>query len=176
MRPALSLLIVGVALLVGGGGCATWQHKPSLATASAEVSSLTPDRRGSLERLRDERKFQPYDFPSREYTGAESPEDEAVATRAVNSVIETILARQNGTLPAGAVSKLIDRQMRTVRLLATEDRERTQDYMLEIWYLIGFRSPTGLFAYGQSFEIPQGHGEPLPPGWKSPTEPRPIPN
>ncbi len=64
--------------------------------------------------------------------------------------------------------------MKRVNLLETEDRDRTGDYMIEIWYLLGFKGATGRFAYGASFKRPAGYGEPLPPGWKSPTEPRPI--
>jgi len=58
--------------------------------------------------------------------------------------------------------------------MRTEDRDRTQGYMLEIWYLLGFKGSTGLFQYGSAFKIPQGYGEPLPPGCVSPTQPRPI--
>jgi hypothetical protein len=38
--------------------------------------------------------------------------------------------------------------MRDVETLATEDRDRTQGYMLEVWYILGFKGPTGRFAYG----------------------------
>jgi len=64
--------------------------------------------------------------------------------------------------------------MKPIKLLATEDRERAMGYMLEIWYLLGFKGATGRFAYGSAFQNPPGYGEPLPPGWRSPTEPRPI--
>jgi len=65
--------------------------------------------------------------------------------------------------------------MGEVDLLATEDRERTQEYMVEIWYSLGFKDATGVYAYGGAFRTPDGYGEPLPPGWTAPDEPRPIP-
>jgi len=64
--------------------------------------------------------------------------------------------------------------MKAVDLLETEDRDRTQDYLLEIWYILGFKGATGRFAYGSAFVPPKGYGEPLPPGWTSPDHPRPI--
>ena len=125
-----------------------------------------------MQRLRAEHKFQPHRFPPLGYTGAETVEDEAKATGAVDSVIDAILVRSDGPLPAKSVSDLIGKAMREVEFLATEDRDRTQGYMIEIWYLLGFKGATGRFAYGSAFRVPGGYGEPLPPGWTSPTEPR----
>ena len=59
-------------------------------------------------------------------------------------------------------------------MLETEDRDRAQGYMLEIWYILGFKGATGLFAYGAAYSKPVGYGEPLPPGWTGPDKPRPI--
>jgi hypothetical protein len=64
--------------------------------------------------------------------------------------------------------------MQDIGDLETEDRERAQGYMLEIWYIIGFKRPTGLFTYGSGIRIPPGYAEPLPPGWVSPDKPRTI--
>jgi hypothetical protein len=58
--------------------------------------------------------------------------------------------------------------------MLTEDRDRTQGYMLEIWYILGFKGATGRFAYGGAVQKPSGLGEPLPPGWTAPDRPRPI--
>jgi len=74
--------------------------------------------------------------------------------------------------PAGLVSGLIGKQMNTVRLLETEDRERTAGYMLEVWCLLGFKGATGRFAHGSGYPRPAGYGEPLPPGWTAPDKPR----
>lgn len=92
----------------------------------------------------------------------------------MDSVIDAVLANPNGPVSAKAVSDRMGREMKPIKLLATEDRERAMGYMLEIWYLLGFKGATGRFAYGSAFQNPPGYGEPLPPGWRSPTEPRPI--
>jgi hypothetical protein len=59
-------------------------------------------------------------------------------------------------------------------MLETEDRDRAQGYLLEIWYIVGFKGATGRFAYGSAYQKPEGYGEPLPPGWTAPDHPRPI--
>jgi len=64
--------------------------------------------------------------------------------------------------------------MDTVRLLETEDRDRTAGYMLEVWWLLGFKGATGRFAHGSAYPVPAGHGEPLPPGWTASDKPRRI--
>ena len=135
---------------------------------------LNADKRHALIRLRDEKKFEPLEYPPLGYTGIASPEEGVIARAAVNDVIGSILSRADGPIDAETVSEFIGRGMKRVGQLETEDRDRTADYMIEIWYLLGFRSATGRFAYGAAFPRPDGYGEPLPPGWKSPTEPRPI--
>ncbi len=99
-------------------------------------------------------------------------DDEAVAAGAVNSVIDRIGAEPANAVSARVVSGFMREALGKVYFLATEDRERTAGYLLEIWYILGFKGATGLFAYGSAYRIPEGYGEPLPPGWKSPTEPR----
>jgi len=88
--------------------------------------------------------------------------------------MDSILAREDEPISAKTVSDLIGDGMKRVKQLETEDRDRTADYMMEIWYLLGFKGATGRFAFGAAFQRPEGYGEPLPPGWKSPTEPREI--
>lgn len=143
-------------------------------TPSTEVVQLTPEKRALLQRLRAETKFQPQSFPPFGYTGAETPEDRVQGTAAVNGVIDAVLAQPDGPVHAPAVSSLIGKGLEEVDLLATEDRDRTQGYMLEIWYILGFKGATGHFAYGAAFRKPEGYGEPLPPGWSAPDKPRPI--
>ena len=121
-----------------------------------------------------ETKFEAHDYPPLGYTGIATPEDGIVARSAVNEAIDSILLRADGPITAATVSALIGKEMRHVNRLDTEDRERTAGYMIEIWYLLGFKGATGRFAYGSAFQKPEGYDEPLPPGWKSPTEPRPI--
>lgn len=171
MRIFLGLLtVLLLALLVAGW----WRYSSFFHKVSQETVQLDEAKRRALIGLRDEKKFEPYDYPPLGYTGIATPEEGIVARAAVNDVIESILSRDNGPVTATTVSNLIGKGMRRVNLLETEDRDRTADYMIEIWYLLGFKGATGQFAYGAAFRRPEGYGEPLPPGWKSPAEPRPI--
>jgi len=161
-------------LVIAFLGYRFWQISQLWPKGSTEVVQLTPAKRAVLQRLRAESKFLPNDFPPLGYTGMATPEDQVTATEAVNGVIDGVLARPNGPVHAKAVSDLIRSGMKTVRWLETEDRDRTSGYMLEIWYLLGFKGATGRFAYGAAFPKPHGYGEPLPPRWTSPDKPRPI--
>ncbi len=166
----ITLLIVLLAL----AGAGWWTYRNTFPKPSEESVQLNAGKRDALIRLREEKKFEPYDYPPLSYMGIATPEDGVVARSAVNDVIESILSREDGPIVAAMVSKWIGRGMNRVDVLETEDRERTADYMIEIWYLLGFHGPTGRFAHGTAFHRPDGYGEPLPPGWKSPTEPRLI--
>jgi hypothetical protein len=167
---ALVLLAVGAV-----GAAAWWKYSRLFDKPSNEVVQLDDQKRETLARLRREPKFEPNEYPPLGYTGVATPEEGTVAKAAVNDVLDTILSRENGTLPARTVSDLISRGMKRVNQLETEDRDRTAGYMIEIWYILGFKGATGQFAYGAAFSKPPGYGEPLPPGWKSPTKQRPIP-
>ncbi|MGJ4931640.1 DUF4844 domain-containing protein [Bradyrhizobium sp. HKCCYLS2038] len=166
--------ILGTALLaiVGFG---LFQYDRLFPSPSTEVVQLTPQARDHLQRLRAERKFQPHDYPPLGYTGAETPAHEATATAAVNAVIDAVLAMAAGPIPARKIEGFLKEALDKVDMLATEDRERTQDYLIEIWYIIGFKGATGLFAHGAAFPKPDGRGEPLPLGWTAADKPRPIP-
>ena len=129
--------------------------------------------RAHLQRLWAENKFQPHDYPPG-YTGAETPREKAQATAAVDAVIDAVLARSDGPVPASEVSALIEQAVRRVNMLATEDRDRTYEYLVEIWYILGLTGATGHFAAGPAFRKPEGYGEPLPPGWSAPDKPRRI--
>jgi hypothetical protein len=172
------LLLIVVSVLGLGTiaflGVRFWQYSQMWPEASTEIVQLTPEKRILLQRLRAETKFQPHNYPPLGYTGAETPQDQARATAAVNAVIDVVLARSDGPIPAKAVSDLIGNAMRQVDLLATEDRDRRADYLIEIWYMLGFKGATGHFAYGAAYPKLVGYGEPLPPGWIAPDKPRPI--
>jgi hypothetical protein len=168
---ACALGLAAVAFL----GVRMMQYSLLFPPPSTEVVQLTPEKRVHLLRLRAETKFQPNEYPPFFYTGAETPEDGARATAAVNDVIDAVLARSDVSIRATMVSALIGKGMQAVDTLATEDRDRTQGYMLEIWYILGFKGATGRFAYGGSaYSKRDGYGEPLPPGWTAPDKPRTI--
>lgn len=171
MRTLLVLIAIGLSGLVLLGW---WKYDSQFPKPSQETVLLDAGKRATLRRLREERKFEPYDYPPLSYTGIATPEDGVTARLAVNNVIDAILAQKDGPISSTSVSALIGQEMNRVSMLETEDRDRASDYMVEIWYLLGFKGATGQFSYGASFKRPEGYGEPLPPGWKSPREPRPI--
>lgn len=163
------IVLVVLLSLVSAG---IWKYAISSSATSRETVILDDRRRNVLVTLMDEKKFEPHDYAPLGYTGAATLEEGDIARSAVNSVIKSIIARENGPITARTVSSLIGQGMKRVSQLETEDRERTAGYMIEIWYLLGFKGPIGRFAYGSAFQRPNGYAEPLPPGWKSPTEPR----
>ncbi|PWR25897.1 DUF4844 domain-containing protein [Zavarzinia aquatilis] len=172
MRNLIIFLVI--AILLAGGAAGWWLYARSFPPGSQENVLLTPEKRQALERLRHEDKFKPHDYPPLGYTGIATPEEGAIAQAAVNDAIDAILLFKDESISAESVSDLIGRAMSRVRLLETEDRDRAANYMIEIWYILGFKGATGQFAYGAAFQRPAGYSEPLPPGWKSPTEPRQI--
>lgn len=171
MRITVILLAAGLLAAMTLGW---WKYSSLFPKPSHETVMLDPEKRSTLRRLREEGKFEPNDYPPLGYTGIATLEDGTTARSAVNKVIDAVLSQRDGPLSSTTVSDLIGREMKRVSLLETEDRERTCDYMIEIWYLLGFRGATGRFSYGAAYQIPKGYGEPLPPGWKSPQEPRVI--
>jgi hypothetical protein len=165
------LLLLG--LLVAGAEA--WsRYSQAFPKQSNEIATLDVEKRNMLSQLRAEEKFEEHDYPPLGYTGIATPEEGVTARAAVNDVLDSILSRANGPIAAGEVSALIRQAMKRVNLLETEDRDRTSDYLLEIWYTLGFNGATGEFAHGSAFPVPAGYGEPLPAGWKSPNEPRSI--
>lgn len=174
MRPLLILASILVVTAVAFVGYRALQFSRLWPPTSTETIELTPEKRTTLERLRAETKFLPYEYPPQSYTGAATPEDQARASKAVNGLIDSVLSHPNGPLAAKTVASLIGEGMEKVAYLETEDRDRTAGYMLEVWYILGFKGATGRFAYGSAYSMPVGYGEPLPPGWSAPDKPRPI--
>jgi Domain of unknown function (DUF4844) len=174
MRPTFIVLSIILLTVVAGGATAWVRYSRLFPKTSSEIVQLDAQKREILSRLRNEEKFGPDDYPPLGYTGIATPEEGVVARSAVNDLLDVILSRENGPVRANTVSDLIRRGMKRVDQLETEDRDRTSDYMIEIWYILGFKGATGQFAYGSAFPKPPGYGEPLPRGWKSPTERRLI--
>lgn len=176
LRMRLLFIMGGIVavLIVAAATVAFVRNRQAFPAPSSEVIQLTAEKRAAIGRLRAEAKFGPHDFPPLGYTGVPTAQDRAVATAAVDGMLDAVLAKPDGPLEAEDVIDLISDAMRKVYWLETEDRERAGDYMVEAWYLLGFRGATGQFAPGAAYPRPPGYLEPLPPGWKSPTEPRPI--
>lgn len=164
-----SIVVLVVVAVIAFGAYRNYRLFPA---ASTETVQLTPEKRASLQQLRAERKFQPHNYPPLGYTGAETPAEELRAATAVNRTIDAVLAHSDGPIRAKDVAALLSNGLSDLALLATEDRDRAQGYLIEIWYLLGFKDATGRFAYGSAYRIPHGYGEPLPPGWTAPDKPR----
>lgn len=174
MRTSLIVLFLILLVALGAGAGAWSRYSKTTPKQSNEITTLDAEKRNRLLQLRAEEKFEEHDYPPLGYTGIATPEEGATARAAVNDVLDSVLSRANGPIAAREVSALIRQAMRRVNLLETEDRDRTSDYLLEIWYILGFKGATGEFAHGSAFPVPAGYAEPLPPGWKSPDEPRSI--
>ena len=127
------------------------RYRQAFPPASAEIVELSPEKRTVLERLRAEAKFGPHAYPPLGYTGAATPQDRDVASRAVDDMIEGVLAHRDGPIGAKETSRLIAKALRRLDLLETEDRERAGGCMLEVWYILGFKGATGVFAHGSAF-------------------------
>ncbi|MFA6115358.1 MAG: DUF4844 domain-containing protein [Sphingomonas sp.] len=169
------LIICGVIALASITGFGALGQRAALfPTVSTETVQLTAVIRARLRSLKAEHKFQPNNYPPLGYVGVETSEEEKLAVAAVDRVIDNILGQHNAPIAAEKVSALIGEGMQQVDQLATEDRDRTAGYMIEIWYILGFKGATGRFAYGSAYPRPSGYGEPLPPGWTSPDHPRRI--
>lgn len=166
-------IILGVALLAGAA-FGIISYRQVFPKPSDEVAQLDPLKRAALAQLKLEPKFGPHNYPPLGYTGAATSEDKLAATAAVDDLIDSVLAYPDGPIAAKDVSRLVGKALRRVDMLETEDRNRAGDYMIEVWYHLGFRGATGRFAHGSAFPRWPGYAEPLPPGWKSPTESRPA--
>ena len=98
-------------------GVRFWQYSRLWPKPSTELVQLTPEKRVLLQRLRAEAKFQPHNYPPLGYTGAETREDEARATAAVNQVIDAVLSNSDGPLSAEVLIALVGKRMREVATL-----------------------------------------------------------
>src|SRR6185503_12253492 len=58
---------------------------------------------------------------------------------------------------------LLGKAVQDVDLLEPEDRDRAYGYTLRVWYILGFKGPTGQFSAGSAYPKPDGYSQPLPP-------------
>jgi hypothetical protein len=155
---------------------------PLYAVDTACVAQSLPDETiavpeaawARLQALRREPKFVPHDYPPLGYVGPDMPEDLQPLTRIVDQALDGVLALKAATLSAMAVRPVLRNASEGLATFATEDRDRAWGYLVEIWYILGFHVPLFEGIYGEAFQIPEGYGEPLPPGWSAPGTPRPI--
>src|SRR6185503_13950496 len=79
------------------------------------------------------------------------------------ATLDAMLARSDRPVSGREVSALIGKAVQDVDLLETEDRDRAYGYTLEVWYILGFKGPTGQFSAGSAYPKPDGYSQPLPP-------------
>lgn len=143
-------------------------------TLPEETISVSEEAWARLAALRREPKFIPHDYPPLGYTGADTPEDLQPLTQIVNEAIDQVLVLKSNRLSASLARPPLRRAAARIDLFATEDRDRVWGYLVEVWYILGFHTPLFVSMYGAAFEVPEGYSEPLPPGWSTPDQPRPI--
>ena len=159
-------------VLVAGGALAVRllrDRKPELASDD-EIVQLTPAIRAHLVALRAE--------PRRWDLGPDAaPIPPKVVRRvdvALNALIDDILSEPEGPLEAGDVAGRLGLGLAALKTVSAPVTALAWGRMIEVWYVLGFRSPTGYFIHDPA-DLPDGWGEPLPPGWSAPDQPRPIP-
>jgi hypothetical protein len=88
----------------------------------------------------------------------------------VDGVLDDILSRADGPLEASEVAGRLGIAIGAASKRPAADAARLHGYLIEIWYILGYRSATGYFPVPE--DAPEGWAEPLPPGWASPEQPR----
>ncbi len=169
--PHYARILAAVVLVAVAAGGAIWRMwKPRTGPLYEEQAALGPDLRARLQALRDENKFHPDDTIEPPYAGPKGPKNRASLSAFVDGVLDDILGEPDGPLEASDVAGRLGVAIGAASKRPAADVARLHGYLIEIWYILGYRSPTGYFP--PSDAAPQGWGEPLPPGWASPAAPR----
>lgn len=158
----LSALVL-VAIAAGGAIWRWWKPRPE--PLYEETVQLGSEIRERLRALREEDKFHPGDG----YPGSKGPKNRATLSAWVDGVLDDILAEPDGPLEASDVAGRLGLAIGAASKRPAADQVRLHGYLIEIWYVLGYRSATGYFPAG---EAPEGWGERLPPGWTAPDRPR----
>lgn len=160
--------IVLVAFAAGGALWRLWKPRP--APLYEETILLGPEIREQLKALRDEAKFHADAAIVPPYPGRKGPKNRASLSAFVDGVIDDILNEPDGPLEASDVAGRLGIAIGQASKRPRADQERLHGYMIEIWYILGYRSATGYFPAPET--APDGWSEPLPPGWTDPETPR----
>jgi len=164
-------ILAAVVLLAVAGGGAIWRlWRPRAVPLYEERASLGPELRARLLALREDEKFHADDTLAPPYPGPRGPRNRASLSAFVDGVIDDILAAPDGPLEASDVAGRLGIAIGSASKRPAADVARLHGYLIEIWYILGYRSATGYFPPSQGG--PEGRGEPLPPGWAAPDRPR----
>lgn len=160
-------ILATLVLLAAAAGSVVWRlWKPKAEPLYEERILLGDEARARLQALRDEDKFHADDT----YPGPKGPKNRATLSGWVNGVIDDILAEADGPLEASDVAGRLGIAIGAASKRPAADQDRLHGYLIEIWYILGYRSATGYFPASE--DAPEGWAEPLPPGWTAPDRPR----
>ena len=165
-RILATLVLLGFA----AGGVAWRFWRPKAAPLYEERALLEAGIRARLQALRDEDKFHADETISPPYPGPKGPRNRATLSGWVDGVIDDILAEPDGPLEASDVAGRLGLAIAAAAKRPAADQTRLHGYLIEIWYILGYRSATGYFPAAE--DAPEGWSEPLPPGWTAPDRPR----
>ncbi len=169
--PHYARIFATVVLLAFAAGGAVWRMwKPKAEPLYEETARLDADLRARLQALRDEDKFHADATIDPPYAGPKGPKNRASLSAFVDGVIDDILNEPDGPLDASDVAGRLGIAIGAASKRPAADVARLHGYLIEIWYILGYRSSTGYFP--PSDTAPEGWSEALPPGWASPDSPR----
>ncbi|CAL1692870.1 hypothetical protein MMB232_03053 [Brevundimonas subvibrioides] len=164
----IAMVVLG---LVAIGGMAWRLIKPKPAPLYEETAMLSPDIRGRLQALRVEAKF----APGGDYPGPKGPKTRARLSAVIDDLLDDILSEPDGPIEASDLAGRLGLAVAAVSKRTEADARRAHGYMLEIWWIFGFRSAAGYFKPEDGAGVVDGWAEPLPPGWTSPDgRPKPL--
>lgn len=167
MPPHYARIIATFVFMAFAAGGAVWRFwKPKPEPLYEERAMLDEATRARLQALRDDDKFHADDA----YPGPKGPKNRATLSGWVDGVIDDILAEDDGPLEASDVAGRIGIAIGAASKRPAADQDRLHGYLIEIWYILGYRSATGYFPASDA--APEGWSEPLPPGWDAPDRPR----
>lgn len=160
-------ILATLVLLGFAAGGVLWRFwKPKAAPLYEEQAMLGAAIRARLQALRDEDKF----HADGTYAGPKGPKNRATLSGWVNGVIDDILSEPDGPLEASDVAGRLGLAIGAASKRPAADQTRLHGYLIEIWYILGYRSATGYFPASE--DAPEGWSEALPPGWAAPDRPR----
>ena len=169
--PHYARLLATLVLLGFAAGGAIWRfRKPRPEPLYEERATLDATMRARLQAMRDEDKFHADDAIAPPYPGPKGPNNRATLSAWVDGVIDDILAEADGPLEASDVAGRLGLAIGAASKRPAADQARLHGYLIEIWYILGYRSATGYFP--EAADAPEGWSEPLPPGWTAPDRPR----
>ena len=164
-------ILATLVLLAAAAGGAAWRFwKPKPEPLYEERVLLGGEIRARLQALRDEAKFGADDSLDPPYPGPKGPRNRVALSAMVDGVLDDLLAEADGWLEASDVAGRLGLAIGAASRRPAADAARLHGYLIEIWYILGYRSATGYFP--PSADAPEGRAEPLPPGWAAPERPR----